>query len=378
MIFRYPLLSSPLTIGRLTVKNRIVMPPMVIYRASEEGLVTQAHIDHYRSAAGPGLMIVEGTAVLPEGRISRRQLGIFQDRQIGGLARIAEAIHAGGGVAAIQIHHAGAHGFETAGANRASRVVRTLARLARQQFMTSGLGRIRRAFGEAASRAVSAGFDVVEIHGAHGYLLSQFLSPAMNWRVGKYGGGLEGRRRLLLEVCEEVRTRVSGRALVTVRLGVADGYRRGLKLAEGLSTAELLERSGLLVLDISNGCGRWPSIKPDGSPFSDRLHLAGEAKRGLKVPIIGGGGIRRPDLAERALSERMADLISIGKGLLADPAWALKALEGRAEAIVPCRNCMACFFYSDSAKCPARRSRDAGRRATLGGFGRDRGSLDRP
>jgi NADPH2 dehydrogenase len=351
----YPLLSAPLKIGNLVLMNRIVMPPMVVYLAEDEGLVTQAHIEHYRSSTGPGLMIVEGTAVAPEGRIHRRQLGIFNDRHIDGLARLAKIIHAGGAAAGIQIHHAGALAFQERGMSRIKRIASALVRLGGQQFMISGLRRIREAFGASARRAVEAGFDIIEIHGAHGYLFSQFLSPLLNRRIDRYGGSLENRRRLLLEVYRDVHFEALGRALATVRLGVADGYRGGLKLADGLASASVIERIGAQLLDISSGSGGCPTIRPEGSPFSDRLHLAREAKRALSIPVIGGGGIRSPDLAEKALREGMADLIYVGKGMLADPAWARKTIEGRPETIIPCLGCGLCLFYSDATKCPARK-----------------------
>jgi 2,4-dienoyl-CoA reductase-like NADH-dependent reductase (Old Yellow Enzyme family) len=354
---KYLLLSAPLNIGNLVLTNRIVMPPMVIFMAENDGLVIKAHIEHYRSSTGPGLMIVEGTAVLPEGRINRRQLGIFNDHHIDGLSQLAKTIHAGGAVAGIQIHHAGATAFKETGKRGIKRLASVLVRLGRQQFTTSGLRRIREAFGAATRRAVEAGFDIIEIHGAHGYLFSQFLSPLKNWRIDRYGGKLENRRRLLLEVYQEVHSKAAGRALATVRLGVADGHRGGLILADGLSTASALEKGGAELLDISSGSGTPPSIRPEGSPYSSRLHLARGAKQALSIPVIGGGGVRHPDLAEKALQEGMADLIYVGKGMLADPAWARKTIEGRPETIVPCLACGTCFFYSGLTKCPARKKR---------------------
>ena len=354
---KYPLLSAPLNIGNFALTNRIVMPPLLIYKAGDDGLVTQAHIEHYRRSTGPGLIIVEGAAVLSEGRINRRQLGIFDDDHIDGLTQLAKTIHAGGAVAGIQIHHAGALAFKETGKRGIKQLASALVRLGRQQFMTLGLRHIREAFGAATRRAVEAGFDIIEIHGAHGYLFSQFLSPLKNWRIDRYGGKLENRRRLLLEVYQEVHSKAAGRALATVRLGVADGHRGGLILADGLSTASALEKDGAELLDISSGSGTPPSIRSEGSPFSGRLHLAWEAKQALSIPVIGGGGIRHPDLAEKALQEGMADLIYVGKGMLADPAWARKTIEGRPETIVPCQTCGTCFFHDDSTKCPARNKR---------------------
>lgn len=351
----YPHLLAPLQIDRLTLPNRIVMPPMVTFLAEDYGLVTGAHLEHYRRSAGPGLVIVEGTAVLPEGRICRRQLGIYGDRQIEGLARLAGIIHESGAIAGIQIHHAGA----TALVETLHRTWRDYAsilfRLLKQQVMVAGLVRIREAFGAAARRAAEAGFDIIEIHGAHGYLFSQFLSPSKNRRMDRYGGCLENRRRLLLEVFRTVSREIAGSALTTCRLGIADGGRRGLALSDGLSTASALEREGALLLDVSHGSGIPASVQPEGSPYSGRLHLAHQARRVVGVPVIGGGGILHPDLAEQALRDGMADLIYVGRGILADPAWARKTIEGRPDAIIPCRGCRYCRHFTDAAGCPARR-----------------------
>ena len=352
---KYPLLLTPLEIGNLTIANRIVMPPMVIYGAEDDGFVTPAHLEHYQKSAGPGVIIVEGTAVLPEGRIDRRQLGIFSDHHIEGLSQLAKAIHAGGAIAGIQLHHAGALAFKETGKRGVKRIAGALFRLGRQQFKTSGLRLITEAFRAAVRRATEAGFDVVEIHGAHGYLFSQFLSPLKNWRIDRYGGKIERRMRLLLEAFQEAHAEAAGRALITVRLGVADGHRGGLRLTDGLTTALALEEKGAQLLDISSGSGTPASIKPKGSPYSGRLHLAQAAKKALSIPVIGGGGIRHPDLAEKALKDGMADLIYVGKGLLADPNWARKIIDGKPESIMLCHECGPCFYYSDLAKCPARK-----------------------
>lgn len=354
---RYPFLLAPLRIGNMTIPNRIVMPPMVIFQAEDDGLVTDAHCEHYKRSFGPGLIIVEGTAVSPEGRISRRQLGIFSDRHIEGLARLAQIIHSSGAIAGIQLHHAGALAFKETSEKRFKQIMGILIRLGKQQFMFSGLQRIRADFLEASRRAVEAGFDLIEIHGAHGYLFSQFLSPLKNWRIDRYGGKIENRRRLLLDVYRDICSEVAGRSLVTCRLGIADGHKRGLTLSEGLSTASIMQNEGMKLLDVSSGSGAPASIRPKRSPYSGRLHLAQAAKSALSIPVIGGGGVRHPDLAEQALQDKMADLIYVGKGILSDPAWAQKTIEGKPESIALCRECKICFFYTDFTRCPARRKK---------------------
>ena len=357
----YDLLLSPFRIQGLTLPNRIVMPPMVSFLAGDDGTVTRDHIVHYEQSAGPGLIMVEGTAVLPEGRIGTRQLGIYSDRHIEGLSEIAEAIHSTGAVAGIQIHHAGATAFAEARGHEAyRRIPPILVRLMWQQFATSRLVRIENAFRAAGRRAVEAGFDIIELHAAHGYIFSQFLSPLMNWRIDKYGGDIQNRSRLLLDVFRAVQEEAAGRALVTSRIGLADGHRHGLTLPDGLSVALRLQDEGATLLSISHGSGTPNSVAPEGSPYSPLMQLARRAKSVLRIPVIGGGGVRRPGLAEQALRDGMADLVFVGHGMLADPGWARKVIEGREDTIVPCRGCRSCLWFDDWRKCPARREADEG------------------
>jgi NADPH2 dehydrogenase len=350
----YQLLLSPLKIDNLMLANRIVMPPLTTFLALDDGLVTQAHLAHYERFSGPGLVIVEGTAVLPEGRMSRRQLGIYSDRQIEGLARIARIIHRDGSIAALQIHHAGAVAFAETREEKIRHLAAILFRLGKQQLMVTGLHRIREAFRNAARRAVEAGFDIIELHGAHGFIFSQFLSPLKNWRLDRYGGSLENRLRFLLEIYWAAEEEVRGKALVTCRLGVIERNKKGLSLSEGLSAATRLEKEGMKLLDVSHGSGIPGHVQPEESRYSGSVHLAHAAKQVLQIPVIGGGGIRHPNLAEQALQDGMADLVFIGRGLLADPAWARKTIEGKSESISLCRECSGCFHYTDASKCPAR------------------------
>lgn len=333
------------------------MPPMVTYLAGDDGVATPEHIVHYEDAAGPGLIMVEGTAVLPEGRVDRRQLGIYRQSHVEGLATLAEVIHRSGAVAGIQLHHAGATAFaESRGRRAHRRLPPTLVRLARQQMGTAGLGKIRDAFRDAARRAVDAGFDIIEVHAAHGYVFSQFLSPLTNRRIDRYGGKLENRARLLIDVFTAVSEEVSGSALVTVRLGVADQDPRGLTLADGLWVARRLEDEGALLLSISHGRGTPPGpLDREECPYSSLLQLARSARSALRIPVTGGGGVRTPDLAERALQDGMADFIFVGRGMLADPGWARKALEGRQHEIVLCQVCSPCRWFDNRRLCPARR-----------------------
>lgn len=349
-------LSSPLAIGSLRLPNRIVMPPLVVSKGDEDGTVTPGILEHYRRSAGPGLVIVEATVVSPEGRLGRRQLGIFEDRHIEGLARLAALIHAAGAAASIQIHHAGRN--TTLENTFGLPLVAPSAVPARDSVPRAldeaGIERILCRFAAATRRAADAGFDAVEIHGAHGYLVSQFLSPLANRREDRWGGPLENRARFLLEVVRRMRAEAGSRLAVSCRLGVADGGAGGLTLDEGIRVAQSLEQAGVPFLHVSSGIGSPPALAPAGSAWSDRLLLGAAVRKAVGIPVIGVGGIRSPEEAERALAEGLVDLVAVGRAILADPAWAAKALAGRAAAIHRCRQCTFCHHFRHGERCPAR------------------------
>lgn len=361
----FPCLSAPLSVEGRTFPNRVVMPPLVKFHATPEGLVTDAVLAHYADCAGPGLVVVEATAVSPEGRLAQLQLGIFEDRHVEGLSALAQVIHRGGGLAAIQIHHAGRQTTRentfggpllapSAVPSPAVSVAQVPGEIP-EELSEEGIERILDCFAAAARRALAAGFDAVEIHGAHGYLGSQFLSPEANRRQDRWGGSLENRSRFLREALRRTREAVDGRLLVYCRLGVIDADPSGLSLEDGVAAARLLEADGIPLLHVSNGIGLPSCVAPAGSPWSDRFHLAMAVKRAVSIPVIGVGNIITPAQAERAVSEGLVDMVAVGRGILADPAWASKALSGREAEIVTCRQCRLCMHYRHADRCPARR-----------------------
>jgi len=354
----YEKLLSPLSFGGVTVKNRIVMPPLVIWKADKTAEVTEAHLNHYRMSAGPGLIIVEATVISPEGRLRETQLGIFDDRQLDGLSRLTDVIHEGGGAASIQIHHAG--GKATPAFNYGlTPLVPSKAGVNEDKVCTEmsidDIKRTQDNFAAAAVRAEQSGFDIIELHGAHGYLISQFLSPLTNKRTDAYGGSLENRQRFLIETFTAVKAAVSGKSLISCRLGIADGKSDGLTVNDGVATAVLLEKLGMPLLDISCAHSVRDSIVPEGSNYSSLMHLAQLTKEAVSIPVIGVGGIKRPEQAEAALTDGMADLIAVGKGLLADPGWAVKLEAGKPETINECINCKICFCFKNLNNCPVRK-----------------------
>lgn len=349
-------LRQPLRLGSREAPNRIVMPPLVVRKAAEDGTVTPALLEHYRACRGPGLVIVEATAVSAEGRLARRQICIFEERHVDGLARLARAIHANGAMASLQLHHAGrsTNLENTFGLSPVAPSAVPANDLVPEELTESGIERILGCFAAAARRAVLAGFDAVEIHGAHGFLVSQFLSPLANRRTDRWGGSLENRARFLREAARRMRDEAGSRLLVSCRLGAAEDVPGGLSVDEGIQVAKWLEADGMPFLHVSTGIGAAPRLGPEGGPWTDRLLLGAAVRKAVGIPVIGVGGIRTPRQAEQVLAEGLVDMVAVGRGLLADPQWAAKALAGREEDIHLCRRCPACHQYHEPELCPAR------------------------
>ncbi|MBN2511164.1 MAG: tRNA-dihydrouridine synthase [Spirochaetales bacterium] len=357
---RYQHLSAPIRIGGLSLSNRIVMPPLVIWASDQSGLVNETHLNHYRERKGPGLVIVEATAVSPEGRLKGSQLCLFNTAQAQGLERLAEVIRRNGSVPGIQLHHAGGktrseylYG-ETPLVPSASRYP---SGQSCRELSRPDISRIQEDFVRAARTAADIGYEYIELHGAHGYLGCQFLSPKTNARNDEYGGSLSNRQRFLLECYEAAAREVGSRALVTVRLGAAEN--NGLTLDEGIDTARRLSLLGAPLLHVSNGHDV-PSEPPlPGSPYSSIMQLGISVRQQTGIPVIGVGGVTDPSDAESLIADGLVDLVAVGKGILADPEWAMKTLEGREDSIVSCIGCSPCRWFSDPGSCPAVKKRGA-------------------
>jgi 2,4-dienoyl-CoA reductase-like NADH-dependent reductase (Old Yellow Enzyme family) len=362
-------LSKPLRLGPLTTRNRIVMAPLVIWKSDESGTVKQEHLDHYARSAGPGLMMVEATAVLPEGRLSADQLGIWSDDQLAGLTSLAKTIRDTGALAGIQIHHAGGSTNTDRTGGLAPRVPTLLEsspegaiELTDSEIMT-----IIDAFAAATRRALAAGFQVIELHGAHSYLISQFLSPETNRRPAPWGGSAENRYRFLVQAITAAREAVAaagkaGEAVVTVRLGLAASSPRSLSVDEGIEAARAAVAAGADFLDISNGGGVDDKLgaevqsRAGTTEFAPTFLLASLAKQATGVPVIAVNGIVRPEQAAAALREGYTDLVAVGRAILADPRWAVKAIGHDSRVIEECEQCKPrCFWFKEAHKCPARR-----------------------
>ena len=322
-------LLDPLTVRELRLKNRIVMPPMATGLARRSGEVTEALVAHYRSRCRSlGLLIVEHSYIHPTGKHSEMQLGIYNDKLIAGLSKLVEAVHEEDTPIAIQINHAGRKAYSNiCGAQPVapSPIPDPERKETPRELTADEIHSIVKAFGLAAGRAVKAGFDAVEIHGAHGFLLNQFCSPLANRRKDRYGGILENRMLFPLEVASEVLSTVRQHVPVLYRLGADDMMPGGLTLEESKEIAQSLVNLGIAVIDVSGGlCGDRPSNLSGQGYFA---HLAKGIKQAVKVPVITAGGIKTPQFADEVVKAGIADLVGVGRAILADPNWATKAID---------------------------------------------------
>lgn len=347
----YEHLLAPAFIGDRWIKNRVVMAPMATGFGANSGEVTDTLVAYYerRARGGVGTIIVEAACIDgTRGREGMQQIRIDSPVYLAGLSRLAEAIQSHGCVAFIQLFHAGRQTAELITQGQApvapSAIPCPIMRTMPRELATAEVEQIRDRFVSAAVLAAQAGFDGVEIHAAHGYLVNQFLSPDTNLRTDKYGGSLENRMRFLLEIIAGIKKQCP-QLLISVRLNLDDFMPEGLKLTESLQVCQALEQAGIHILHVS--CGTYPSgltsIEPSSYQEGWRMYLAQEAKKVVSIPVIGGGMIRQPAFAEQVLADGQADFVFLGRPLLADPDWVLKAAQGRDQDIRPCIVCNQCI-----------------------------------
>ena len=347
---KFATLFSPFRIGNLELKNRIVMPPMATYFAGEDGSVNDRHIAYYvrRAKGGVGYITVEHSGVMREGRASANMVLIESDQQISHYKKLVEAIHREGGRVVIQINHAGR---QTSASVTGSQIVAPSAipcptrKEIPKALSFEEIQKIVEAFRQAARRARAAGADGVEIHMAHGYLINQFLSPFSNKREDEYGGDANRRMKMALEALRAVRNEVGPDFPVLCRLSGDEYVEGGLKIEDSKEIAKALERNGADALHISacvaaSGYLNHPPYYAEEGIF---VPLAQGIKSVVSIPVIAVGRIRTPELANQILEEKKADLISMGRALIADPDLPMKALQGKREEVLPCISCNRCI-----------------------------------
>lgn len=333
----------------LKIQNRICVPPMVCYNwVKEDGLAVSKNIEHYRAVArgGAGLIIQEATCVDPEAKLSKDQLGIWEDRQIDGLREIVSAVHKEGCPIFLQIHHAGVNGsgeyllcpsdyeMDKDGEKRIG-----------HEMTEEEIHKVQDQFVKAAVRAYEAGYDGVELHGCHKYLMCEFFNSRVNNRTDEYGRHPE---KFALEILEKIKKEVPESFVVGIRLGAFEPA-----LKDGIRHAELLEKHGIDFLDISYGfSGEDEPCAPEEFPYKDVIHAAGEIKKHVSVPVFAVNGIADAWMAEDILERTGVDMVDVGRGVLVNYNWANDAKEGKDTG--RCLHCRECQWRVDAEKCAGR------------------------
>jgi 2,4-dienoyl-CoA reductase-like NADH-dependent reductase (Old Yellow Enzyme family) len=353
------ILLTPARIGPVEIPNRIVMPSMTTRTSDEEGHVTDASVAYYaaRVRGGTGLITVEMASPEKAGRHRRRELGIYDDRFLSGLVRLVNEIHRGGAKASIQLGHGGGHtrrdicGETPIAPSAIPHPVYeiTFETIVPEEMTRSRIERTVAAYAAAAVRAQRAGFDCVEIHAAHGYLISQFHAPFENRRSDEYGGSLENRARFGLKVLRAVKDVVPSLGVI-YRLSVDDFFDGGLTSDEGTRIAVWAAEAGADALHVTAGHYRSKPtahrmIPPMAEPDAPFLEFAAAVKALVKVPVIAVGRLGDPQTATQAVQSGKADFIALGRSLIADPQWAEKLRRGE-----PIRRCLACNTCIDGMR----------------------------
>lgn len=348
---KYSSLLAPGNIGGLKIPNRVFMPAMGTGLSNYGGEVTPEILAYYRARAmsRPGVIVVEIACVdAPRGKASLQQLRIDHPRFIPGMNRLAETIKAGGSRAFIQLHHAGRQtslGVTEGKTPLApSAIPCKLMRTMPEEASIDDIHAVQKKFVKAAAMAQTAGFDGVELHAAHGYLLSEFISPYSNKREDEYGGTTEGRVRIIMEIIRQIKKTCPGLA-VGVRASITDFIAGGLETDEGVKIAILLEEAGTDYISVSNGQyeSGHTTIEPASFDEGWRVYLAEMVKARVSVPVVTGGVIRDPDFADQIIKDGKADYVFVGRNMIADPEWMLKVRQGRPEDIRPCLSCNTCI-----------------------------------
>ena len=316
---------------KLQLNNRLVFPPMATAKSDVDGSVNQEILDYYDEKSRGGyisLIIIEHSFITPEGRANNSQLSVVDDNKIEGLKKLAKVIHNNGSKAIMQINHAGSlttkekTGFDIVGP---SSIINPRGKELPKELSKEEIKEIIQSFKLAAKRVKESGFDGVEIHSAHGYLLNQFYSPLTNKRNDEYGGDILGRIKIHLEIIKAVKEEVGGDFPVLLRLGACD-YADGGNSIEDCKIAALeFEKAGIDILDISGGINGY--IIPGLNEQGYLQEVTAELKKIVSIPIILTGGITEVEAAEELLEKGKADLIGVGRAIFKDSLWVKRAIE---------------------------------------------------
>jgi 2,4-dienoyl-CoA reductase-like NADH-dependent reductase (Old Yellow Enzyme family) len=351
-------LQDEVVINGMRLRNRVALPPVTTNYGSPDGIVTDEIIQFYNERSGDvGLAIVEATTVRADGRLVAGSLGLWEDGQVAGMTRLADTIKKRGAAAVVQINHAGARGFPSGGELQGASPSGVLFRpdVAPFTMMPEQIDQVVADFTDAAARAAQAGFDGVEIHGAHFYLISQFLSPFTNQRNDRYGGTAAKRATLAVEVVRSVRERLGKDYPIIFRLNAIEKIEGGQTLEDTLTVSPLLAEAGVDVLDVSLVAqSSWKEVDgqrfpicssafPKEEPAGTNVPNVAKIKEATGLPVIAVGKLGEGTVAEESVRNSLIDVVAIGRQMIVDPDAAGKILAGKSSEIIPCEECMACF-----------------------------------
>ena len=336
-------LFSQIELRSLVIRNRIVMSPMCMY-SSEDGFVNDFHIMHYgaRAAGGTGLIFTEACAVSKEGVISKQDLGIYKDEHIDGLKRIVDICHNFGAKVGIQLAHAGRKALggrpwdtlDKFGYDDELHIIAPSPIPFAQNWKTpkemtkDDIKNTVENFLKATKRALRAGFDTIEIHAAHGYLLNEFLSPVTNKRTDEYGGSFENRIRLLIEITEAIRSTIPESMPLFVRISATDHVEGGWDLKDSINLAKILRTKGVDVIDCSSG-GIVMGAPPNDYYRAHQIVFSETIKKEADIKTMAVGGITSFDMANEIIRNKRADLVAIGRLFLQEPFLPIKWAHSR-------------------------------------------------
>jgi len=324
-------LLQSLQTGSLTLTNRLVMPPMATAKADIDGKVNSGVLDYYAEKSAGGylsLIIIEHSFIQQVGKASGNQLSVADDSVIEKLKKLADIIHGNGAKGIMQINHAGSAADEQVSGMvpvGPSVIANPRKGSIPKELTLQEISSIIKAFQDAARRVKEAGFDGVEIHSAHGYLLNQFFSPLTNKRKDEYGGDVHNRILLHLQIIAAVREVVGDDYPILVRLGASDYTEGGTTIEDSQIAAREFEKAGVNILDISGGFSGY--VVPDNHSQGYFAPLTEAIKQVVSIPVILTGGIIDAQIAEQLLAEGKADLIGVGRAVFKDSKWAQKAVE---------------------------------------------------
>ena len=354
-------LFTPFQIKNITLQNRIVLPPLASFLIEKDGKITEQTVEHYRrrAAGGPAMVIMEACAVTPEGVVSKNQARIDDDRIVEGLSKITAVLKAEGAIPALQIHHAGRQTSPKVINQRPLAPSPLACPTIKGEVEPLTIDQIQdlvQRFAEAAVRGRQAGFELLEVHGAHGYLINQFLSNYSNIRTDEYGGDTTGRTRFAYEIIQEIRKRLGPDYPISFKISAQEFVPKGLTVEESIKILSILIEAGVDIVQVSAGNDLTPEwiCQPMFMKKACLADSAASIKKALKIPVMTVGRINDPWTADSIIADGMADLVCIGRGLMADPELPIKAKAGRFDEIrtcIACNTCMQSIFRYGRLEC---------------------------